>query len=176
MLHLIENTLSGSAVRIYTPSCIDQDRTEITISDLSRGAQLTLWSIRRWVRNRSASGSEGPSIHAVFSQSGINNEAAEILSELLTLLSVIGIRRVRIQHISASHLTGDEVLILRVLRWLQVGQRKTGSLGISRLVRCDLANAFCRIGEAYAAVLAKHNLTFDMITNLSLVETSSNQG
>ena len=169
---LIESKPRDPAVRYYTPSAIDLDTTDIKISDLSRGAQLTLWATRRWVQSRTDPNFTGPSTADIFNRAGAPS-AAPILEEILALLSITATRRLRIQFTSHPFLTGDELLLLRVLRSLQKDQITSACLGVERIVRADLVNVFCRSARVFAETLSANALTLNKITSLVAVNSQA---
>ena len=168
MFKLVERNIKDPSVGYYTPSAIDLDTTGIRISDLSRGAQLTLWSTRRWVQSRTNSNFTGPSTAEIFDRAGAPS-AAPILEEILLLMSITATRRLRIQLTSHPYLTGDELLLMRVLRSLQQEQMTTARLGVERIIRADLAIVFCRSARAFAEALSASGLTLNKITRLTAI-------
>ena len=172
LFKLIDSKPRDPAVNYYTPSAIDLDTTDIKISDLSRGAQLTLWATRRWVQSRTDPNFTGPSTADIFNRAGTPS-AAPILEEILSLLSIAATRRLRIQFTSHPFLTGDELLFLRVLRSLQKDQMTAACLGIERIVRSDLVNVFCRSARVFAETLSADGLTLNKITSLVAVNSSA---
>ena len=172
LFKLIDSKPRDPAVNYYTPSAIDLDTTDIKISDLSRGAQLTLWATRRWVQSRTDPNFTGPSTADIFNRAGTPS-AAPILEEILSLLSIAATRRLRIQFTSHPFLTGDELLFLRVLRSLQRDQMTAACLGVERIVRSDLVNVFCRSARIFAENLSADGLTLNKITSLVAVNSSA---
>ena len=172
LFKLIDSKPRDPAVNYYTPSAIDLDTTDIKISDLSRGAQLTLWATRRWVQSRTDPNFTGPSTADIFNRAGTPS-AAPILEEILSLLSIAATRRLRIQFTSHPFLTGDELLFLRVLRSLQRDQMTAACLGVERIVRSDLVNVFCRSARVFAETLSADGLTLNKITSLVAVNSSA---
>ena len=172
LFKLIDSKPRDPAVNYYTPSAIDLDTTDIKISDLSRGAQLTLWATRRWVQSRTDPNFTGPSTADIFNRAGTPS-AAPILEEILSLLSIAANRRLRIQFTSHPFLTGDELLFLRVLRSLQKDQMTAARLGVERIVRSDLVNVFCRSARVFAETLSADGLTLNKITSLVAVNSSA---
>ena len=172
LFKLIDSKPRDPAVNYYTPSAIDLDTTDIKISDLSRGAQLTLWATRRWVQSRTDPNFTGPSTADIFNRAGTPS-AAPILEEILSLLSIAATRRLRIQFTSHPFLTGDELLFLRVLRSLQKDQMTAACLGVERIVRSDLVNVFCRSARVFAETLSADGLTLNKITSLVAVNSSA---
>ena len=172
LFKLIDSKPRDPAVNYYTPSAIDLDTTDIKISDLSRGAQLTLWATRRWVQSRTDPNFTGPSTADIFNRAGTPS-AAPILEEILSLLSIAATRRLRIQFTSHPFLTGDELLFLRVLRSLQKDQMTAACLGVERIVRSDLVNVFSRSARVFAETLSADGLTLNKITSLVAVNSSA---
>ena len=166
MLRTVTSTIPKNIVQIYDPGPTDSEQTPFLVKDLSRGAQLAVWSIRKWVLQRRRQASDATLIKT-YELAGIAS-AAESLDEFMTLLSTIAMRPVTIECACSKTLTGDELLILRTLRSLQAGQHEAARLSIARLVNGHLGNVFCRSAEIYTKKLSRANLSLNHITKLSV--------
>ena len=153
---------------MYNPGPTDAEQTPFLVKDLSRGAQLAVWSIRKWVLQRRR-GADDATLIKTYEMAGITS-AAESLDELMTLLSMIAMRPVKVECSCCGTLSGDELLILRTLRSLQASQQEAARLSIARLVNGHLGTVFCRSAEIYANKLSRANLSLNHITKLYVAQ------
>ena len=153
-----------SVVKIYVPGPDDLEQTTFLVKDLSRGAQLVVWSVRKWVQQRRRQTNES-TLLKTYELAGISS-AADTLDEVMTLLSRITMRPVTIEQPSCRTLAPDELIILRTLRSLQSGKKKAALLSIARIVNGRLRNVFCRSAEIYVKKLSRAKLSLNHITKL----------
>ena len=164
MLTTVKPKIPKNVVQIYNPGPTDAEQTPFLVKDLSKGAQLAVWSIRKWVLQRRRKADDATLIKT-YEMAGITS-AAESLDEFMTLLTTIAMRPVNIECSCCNKLAGDELLILRTLRSLQAGQQEAALLSIARLVNGRLGTVFCRSAEIYVNKLSRANLSLNHITKL----------
>jgi hypothetical protein len=167
MLTIVSATPRQSVVNHYTPTPYDTKVTGIQVSDLSRGAQLSLWSIRKWVQQRQKTQRIADTLNNAYKLAGIP-EAGELVDEYLSLMGRLSMRPVTVERPCCKTVSADELLILRTLRSLQLGHHDSAMLQISRIISGRFRDAFCRSAKAYVESLSSAGLSLNRISNLSI--------
>lgn len=164
MLRAVPIASPKNVVQIYNPGPTDSGQTAFLVKDLSRGAQLAVWSIRKWAQQRCRQTSDS-SLLNTYKLAGIPS-AVDSLDEFMTLLSSVAMRPVTIECTCYKTLTSDELLILRTLRSLQARQKEVAHLSIARLVNGPLGSVFCRSAETYAKKLSSAKFSLNHFSKL----------
>lgn len=164
-----QTLMEDAVVKHYVPSAADLPRTEIRTADLTRGPQLVVWSIRKWLQSRrDKHRRQAVAYRTAYRMAGIS-EAAEILDEMMMVLATGSFRPVLVECACCRQLSTDEVLLLRTLRSLQLGKIDVARRRIQRLLPGALAHAFCRSANAYVDLLNRADLSLGQMTELALV-------
>ncbi|MBO6703718.1 MAG: hypothetical protein JJ921_15360 [Pseudomonadales bacterium] len=157
-------------VQFYTPVATDRQRTDFLVADLSKGAQLVVWSMRKWVEVRYKKRHSGSLVYrTAYRLAGIP-QAAEILDEMLMVLATTSLRPVLVECPCCQQLSTDELMLLSSLRSLQLMNTEAATRRMTRVLSGSLSNAFCRSAQAYVDQLTSANLSLEQITQLGLVQ------
>ena len=145
-------------VQFYTPVATDRQRTDFLVADLSKGAQLVVWSMRKWVEVRYKKRHSGSLVYrTAYRLAGIP-QAAEILDEMMMVLATTSLRPVLVECPCCRQLSTDEA------------RRR-----MSRVLSGSLSNAFCRSAQAYVDQLTSADLSLEQITQLGLVQNEGDE-
>lgn len=173
MLQLAQITAATSTVRYFTPTSMDLEITGFKVSDLPRGSQLALWSIRKWVQGQTKT-SALETLQKAYQMAGIPDGFSH-LNEFMALLARISMRPVRVSRPCAKLMSADEVLLLGTLRSLQTGNTVAASQRLGRIVTRSLRAVICKSAAAYTYELKTAGLIITQITTLRLVTTNNSQ-
>lgn len=173
MLQLAQTTATTSTVRYFTPTSMDREVTGFKVSDLPRGSQLALWSIRKWVQGQTKT-SALETLQKAYQMAGIPGGFSQI-NEFMALLARISMRPVRVLRPCAKFMSADEVLLLGTLRSLQTENNAAASQRLGRIVPQSLRAVICRTAVAYTHQLKTAGLMISQITTLSVVATNDSQ-
>ena len=167
MLKLVDPASQEVPVRQFTPSSTDLEQTKVPVKDLSRGAQMVVWSIRHWVRNRQQGRPAGHQLDNAYRLAGIP-EASDALDESMTLLARLTLRKIVVHCPCSKQLSCDEFLLLQMIRSLQNHQRQAAEARAGRLLQGRMRRTFCRVLEDYAISLTGADLHLGQISRLKM--------
>lgn len=163
-------TPSGT-VQHYLPTARDHEQTPYRMADLATGAQLFIWSIRKWLQIRRFPGKFDDQLLAAHQRIRAP-EAAEAIEECMALLGASALRTVIIECPCKTHLSCDELTLLNVCRALQSGHDDVAEQAIARLMRGRMGRIYCRSARDYGVALANAGLPLSRITKLKIAEVS----
>ena len=169
MLRLVHTNNAHGALRHYTPTTDDGQHTGVMAENLSVGAQLTLWSMRRWIQSRQEVASHKhleeqnviKRLKGPYQQAGIPS-ALDFFDECMTLLSKIAIRQVTFECPCKAALNTDELRILNTFVFSQNGELNAAKLKISRLISGRLRDIYCRSATQYTNTLKRAGLPLQL--------------
>ncbi len=158
----------ANPVRVYTPTFEDCPNEAVETRNLTRGGQVALWSLRRWLLARRRGEKVDQALAEMFRLAGCP-EATSMVDEFISLLNHVALRPVEIRCTCARTLSADELLMLRVLRYIQRGEGSEAKARIARLLPGALGPAFCRIAGLFVHSLQRRNISLDRLTQLRVV-------
>ena len=164
---LLVESNDRTVVNYFKPTPTDQIKTALPVRELSKGGQLVLWCIRRWVQRRRLSEGVDTTLKRTYTLAGIA-EAQQPFEELMTLLATVAVRHVVVECQCSAFLSSDELLLMHTLRSLQSGHREIAEQRIARIIVGQLGSTFCRIGADYVKSLEKGGFSLNQISVLSV--------
>ncbi|MFN3238689.1 MAG: hypothetical protein ACE37D_16725 [Pseudomonadales bacterium] len=165
------HSAASGPVQFYLPTAQDSEHTPYRMADLATGAQLFIWSIRKWLQIRRFPGKFDSQLFEAHQRIRAP-EAAEAIEECMALLSVSALRTVIVECPCQTHLSCDELTLLNVCRALQSGHDEAAEKAIARLIRGRLGRIYCRSARDYGVALAKAGFPLTRITKLKVAEVS----
>ena len=168
-LNAIESPTDTGPVQHYQPEPKDLEQTPYKMSDLSTGAQLIIWGIRHWLYIRRFPGRMGNQMLEAHERIRIP-EAAEFMEECMAILASAAMQSVIIEAPCNTHLSCDELTLLRTFRTLQNDNDLVASQTIARLLPGRLGRVFCRSASDYALSLKRVEFNLTKISKLRVVE------
>ncbi len=153
----------------YIPTPKDFEQTPYLMADLSTGAQVYIWSIRKWLQIRRCPGKFEGQILEAHKRIRVP-EAAEAIEECMALLAAGALRMVIVECPCKTHLSSDELLLLNVCRALQSGHDQVAHQLITRLFKGRLGGIYCRSARDYGDALNRAGLPLQRISKLKIAE------
>lgn len=168
-LQIVETSTSSGIVQTFEPTAKDREQTPYLMSDLSTGAQLFIWSIRKWLQTRRFPEKFAGQIQGAHERIRVP-EAAEAIEECMALLATGALRPVLIECPCKTQLSCDELTLLNVCRALQSAHEQVAAKLITRLLRGRLGRIYCRSARDYGVALSRAGLDLTRITKLKIAE------
>jgi hypothetical protein len=155
-------------VQIYVPSLEDCPAETVETRSLTRGGQVALWSLRRWLLARRRGEKLDQPLSEMYRLAGCP-EANALLDEFMSLLNHAALRRVEIRCACAKTISVDELLLLTVLRKIQNGNEQEAKKRIRRLLPASLVPIFFRLAQLFTSALKQRDISLDRLTQLRVV-------
>ena len=168
-LRAVKRLPKEGVVEEYIPTPKDLEQTPYLMADLSTGAQIFIWSIRKSLQIRRIPGKFEGQILEAHKRIRVP-EASESIEECMALLATGALRTVIVECPCKTHLSSDELLMLNVCRALQSGHDQVAQQLITRLFKGRLGSIYCRSARDYADALSRAGLPLKRITKLKIAE------
>tara|TARA_B100000676_G_scaffold48806_1_gene47826 strand:- start:2743 stop:3237 length:495 start_codon:yes stop_codon:yes gene_type:complete len=155
-------------VQVYVPTYEDCPNECVETRTLTRGGQVALWSLRRWLLARRRGENVDETLAEMFRLAGCP-EATSLLDEFMALLNHCALRQIEIRCACAKTLSVDEFLMLRALRYIQKGKREEAQKRVQRLLPQPLVPIFLRLAGLFVDALGRRDISLDRLTQLRVV-------
>ena len=142
----------------------------VSISSLSDGSILFIWSIRTWVQAAFQQRCVVRTLYPPYQQHQ-RVDAISVLDECMSVLSACAYRPVSIRCPHTQVLSEDEYVLVEVLQALQRGHEQTAEKKLSPIVAGRLNRTFRRVAQEYVLLMHSASLNFSGVRNLRLVES-----